>query len=467
MLPTVLDIGTLQRGYREGRWTPRQVLQEVMQRIAGGDPAAWIRTVAAEQIEELLTELGLTPDPSRPLWGIPFAVKDNIDVQGLPTTAACPAYAYFPHADAAVVARLRAAGAVPVGKANLDQFATGLNGTRSPYGAPRCVFNDDYVSGGSSSGSAVAVASGQVAFALGTDTAGSGRVPAAFNNLVGIKPSRGLLSTRGVVPACRSLDCVTVLALDMADADAVMTVACSYDADDAYSRRVVPRTFPAAGLRCGVLTLADREFHGDAEAALLYERAVAALGPLGVAACEFDYAPFREAAALLYDGPWPAERLAVIEPFLRDHADEMEPTVRGIIGNGKRVSGAEVFRGLHELERLRRLCEPYWQLVDCLLLPTAPTIYTVEQLRADPIRLNSHLGLYTNFVNLLDYCAVATPAGFRSDGLPFGVSLIAPAFADADLARLAGRLHAAIGDGRGIDRKQISSSMAGAELGKR
>ena len=452
MLPEVLDIATLQRGYREGRWTPREVLHEVMQRIAKGDPAAWICTIAPERIEALVADLGPTPDPSRPLWGVPFAVKDNIDVQGLPTTAACPAYAYRPDADATVIARLRAAGAVPVGKTNLDQFATGLNGTRSPHGAPRCVFDGDYVSGGSSSGSAVAVASGQVAFALGTDTAGSGRVPAAFNNLVGIKPSRGLLSTRGVVPACRSLDCVTVLALDVTDADTVMSAARGYDADDPYSRTAASRSLPTTGLRCGVLSPVEREFHGDAGAASLYAQAIAALAPLGVAVREFDYAPFRESAALLYEGPWPAERLAAIEPFLRDHAKEIEPTVRGIIGNGRRVSGADVFRGLHDLERLRRLCEQQWQDLDCLLLPTAPTIYTVEQMRADPIRLNSRLGLYTNFVNLLDCCAVATPAGFRSDGLPFGVSLVAPAFADTDLARLAGRLHAAIGDGRGIAR---------------
>lgn len=452
MLPRVLSIQGLREAYAAGRLTPLDVIEDVLRRVEHSDPAVWISRRAADELRAEAAALGDRPDPQRPLWGIPFAVKDNIDCADLPTTAGCPEYAYSPQLDAPVVARLRAAGALLIGKTNLDQFATGLNGTRSPYGAPRCVFDGRYVSGGSSSGSAVAVAAGQVAFALGTDTAGSGRVPAAFNNLVGIKPTRGLLSTRGVVPACRSLDCVTVLALDTADALEAVAVASAYDPDDPYSRPASPRPLPQTATRFGVLSAGEREFHGDREAEVLYDKAIARLESLGGQAVEFDYLPFREAAALLYEGPWPAERLAAIENFLHSHADAVEPTVRQIIEAGARVSGADVFRGLHELERLRRVCEPQWSGLDCLLLPTTPTIYSVDAMLAEPIACNARLGRYTNFVNLLDCCAVAIPAGFRPDGLPLGVSLIAPAFADADLARLAARLHEVCGSGLGIDR---------------
>ena len=455
MLPTVFDIATLQALYRDGRLTPLQMVEEVLRRIASSkDAAVWISRVADDDLRGAARALMAGPGPGadQPLWGVPFAVKDNIDCAGLDTTAACPAFAYPVAEDASVVARLRAAGALLVGKTNLDQFATGLNGTRSPYGAPRCVFDARYISGGSSSGSAVAVAAGQVAFALGTDTAGSGRVPAAFNNLVGVKPTRGLLPLRGVVPACLSLDCVSVLATTAADADQVRRIAQGVDAQDPYSRIAPQRRLPQSGFRFGVLPQAEREFFGDGTAAALYAQAIERMQALGGIAQEFDYTPFREAAALLYSGPWVAERLEPLRGFMRGHAAEMDPSVRSIIEGAQRLDAAEVFAGMHRLQALRRRADADWSRLDLLLLPTAPQQFTVEQMRADPLVLNARLGLYTNFVNLLDCCAVAVPAGFLPAGLPFGVTLIAPAFTDDALASLAARLHHATACGLGADR---------------
>ncbi|MBP7335181.1 allophanate hydrolase [Niveispirillum sp.] len=443
MLPEKLTIQTLTDLYRSGAASPVTVIEAVLERLAANpDPAAWISVVPAEQLRAEAAALAAAGyDPSKPLWGIPFAAKDNIDAAGLPTTAACPAFAYNPGADSTVVARLRAAGAILVGKTNLDQFATGLNGTRSPYGAPRCVFNADYISGGSSSGSAVAVARGQVAFALGTDTAGSGRVPAAFNDLVGIKPSKGLLSTSGLVPACRSQDCITVLSHDVADGDLVRHVAEGFDAADPFSRPVQTRPLRLSGFRFGVLTGTEKEFLGDTAAGALYDAAVERLASLGGTAVPFDYKPLRECAHLLYGGPWVAERLAAIEEFVEGQADAMDPTVRSIIEGAVGKSAVEAFVGQYALAFYAQEIARLWCDVDLLLLPTTPTIYTVAEMQADPVRLNSNLGRYTNFVNLLDCAAVAVPAGFRPDGLPFGVTLVGPAFTDNGLAVLASRLH--------------------------
>jgi allophanate hydrolase len=418
------------------------------------DTAVWINRFSDDAIREAARALIAAGGPSeaRPLWGIPFAVKDNIDCAGLPTTAACPAFAYDAEEDAYVVARLKAAGAIVIGKTNLDQFATGLNGTRSPYGAPRSVFDERYISGGSSSGSAVAVASGQVAFALGTDTAGSGRIPAAFNNLVGVKPTRGLLSGFGLVPACRSLDCITVLAPTVGDADLVRRVAEGFDPADPYSRPMQAASLPADGFRFGVLAGSEREFSGDGEVERLYDTAIHRLESLGGTAVPIDYAPFRECALLLYGGPWVAERLAAIESFVDSHADDMDLTVRGIVEGARKYSAVDAFRGQYELEELRQRTDREWAKMDVMLLPTAPTIYTVEAMRADPVTLNSNLGRYTNFVNLLDCSAIAIPAGFREDGLPGGVTLIGPAFADAAIAALGDRLHRAEPFGMGRDR---------------
>ncbi|MBJ7418512.1 MAG: allophanate hydrolase, partial [Niveispirillum sp.] len=373
--------------------------------------------------------------------GYPLCRQGQYDAGGIPTTAACPAFAFTPASDSTVVAKLRAAGAILVGKTNLDQFATGLNGTRSPYGAPRCVFNSDYISGGSSSGSAVVVAHGQVAFALGTDTAGSGRVPAAFNDLVGIKPSKGLLSTSGLVPACRSQDCITVLAHDVADGDLVRRVAEGFDAADPFSRPVQTRPLRLSGFRFGVLAGAEKEFLGDHAAAALYDAAVERLVSLGGTAVPFDYKPLRECAHLLYGGPWVAERLAAIEEFFEGQADAMDPTVRAIIAGAEGKTAVEAFVGQYSLAFYTQEIARIWSDLDLLLLPTTPTIYTVADMLADPVRLNSNLGRYTNFVNLLDCAAVAVPAGFRPNGLPFGVTLIGPAFTDNGLAVLASRLH--------------------------
>lgn len=461
MLPEMLDLSGLRTLYASGV-SPREVVDALCDRLAAsGDPAIFISVVARDalvaQAEDLMRR---APEPgSLPLWGVPFAVKDNLDVVGLPTTAGCPAFAYTPSADAAVVARLKAAGAIVVGKTNLDQFATGLNGTRSPYGAPRCVFDPAYISGGSSSGSGVAVAAGLVAFALGTDTAGSGRVPAALNNVVGIKPTPGRLSTRGLVPACRTLDVITIFAGCVADGVAIRRIAEGFDADDPYSRIEPPTALPAHP-RVGVLRLEDRELYGDEAAAALYEAAVQSLEACGAQAVPFDYAPFREAALLLYEGPWVAERLAAIESFATAHPEALEPTVRSIVEGARRFSAVDAFRGAYALEACRRRTAATWAACDALLLPTAPTTYTVAAMLADPVRLNSRLGHYTNFANLLGLSAIAVPAGFTPAGLPFGVTLVGQGGVDDALAPLADALHRAAGAGMGRARGPIVTPVA-------
>ena len=436
-----LSIGDLLARYREGSATPVEVLHDVLARAdACPDPAVWIARVPNADIFGRAEKLASDPSARNlPLYGVPFAVKDNIDVAGMPTTAGCPAFAYTPANNAAVVDRLLAAGAILVGKTNLDQFATGLVGTRSPYGAPRCVFDMDYVSGGSSSGSAVAVARGLAAFALGTDTAGSGRVPAAFNGLVGVKPSRGLLSNTGLVPACRSLDCISIFTDDLAGASTVFNVAAGYDETDPYSRVATPAALPK-DFRFGILAARDRQFFGEARNEKLYDDAIARLAARGGMPVAFDYAPFREAAGLLYQGPWVGERYAAIRNFFHDHADDMDPTVRAIIASAERFSASDLFEGQYKLAALKRQSEVAWRTMDVMLLPTAPAQYKVTDVNADPVALNTRMGTYTNFVNLLDLSALAIPAGFRDDGLAFGVTLIAPAFTDHALLQLALRL---------------------------
>jgi allophanate hydrolase len=378
-----------------------------------------------------------------PLGGMTFAVKDNIDVAGMPTTAGCPAYAYNPSSSATVVTRLQDAGAILMGKTNMDQFATGLVGTRSPFGACSSVFDERYISGGSSSGSAVAVAKGLVTFALGTDTAGSGRVPAAFNNLIGLKPTRGLLSTSGVVPACRTLDCVSILARTAREAHAVWRAARGFDPGDPFSRTPGLGEDAAPWLngpfRFGVPARQQLEFFGDTEAEVLYGEALRKVQQMGGEKVEIDFSVFRRAADLLYAGPWVAERLAAIRTFLRDHAEEMNPVVRGIIAGGERYSAVDTFEAEYRLQDLRRAAGEQWSAMEVLVLPTTGTIYTHEQIASDPVKMNTNLGFYTNFVNLLDLAAVAAPAGFRTSGLPFGISFIGPAFSDEALTALADR----------------------------
>lgn len=375
-----------------------------------------------------------------PLKGMTFAAKDNIDAAGLPTTAGCPEFAYTPAKSATVVARAEAAGAVLLGKTNLDQFATGLSGTRSPYGICPSVFDERYISGGSSSGSAVAVARGEADFAFGTDTAGSGRVPAAFNGIIGLKPTRGLLSMSGVVPACRSLDCVSIFARDTATAAAAFDATRGYDAEDEYSRtglRAAP--WSQGAFRFGVPRRDQLEFFGDEEAARLFEAAVRKCVSMGGVEVEIDYQPFRDAANLLYSGPWVAERLAAVGPFFEAHPEAGHPVVRRIIEGGSRYSAVDGYRSQYALEKLRAVTERIWEQMDVLLLPTTGTIYTIEQMLADPVALNTNLGYYTNFVNLLDLCAIAVPGGVRPNGLPFGVTLIARAFQDEGLLDLSRR----------------------------
>jgi allophanate hydrolase len=454
MIPKILDLVNLRKGYQSGT-TPVDIIEGVIQRRAASkDPAIFITPTPEADLRKAAQDLmHRAPQAnSLPLWGIPFAVKDNIDVEGLPTTAACPAFAYAPASDAKVVARLKAAGAIVIGKTNLDQFATGLNGTRSPHGAPRSVFNADYISGGSSSGSSVAVASGLCTFALGTDTAGSGRVPAAFNNLVGIKPTPGLLPNTGTVPACKSVDCITIFAATVGDGIAIRKVAEGFDAADPFSKQAKPTTLPTNHLRIGVLSSAEREFFGDRNVENLYDRAIAEAVALGAIIVPFNYAPFRAAAALLYEGPWVAERLAAVEGFLAASPNDFDPSVRKIIEGAKHITAVDAFNGHYTLEALRHKTNAEWNNVDVLLLPTAPTTYTVTAMKADPIVLNGRLGRYTNFVNLLDCAAIAIPAGFGDGGLPAGVTLIGPAFTDDALAPLADALHRRMNCGMGVDR---------------
>jgi allophanate hydrolase len=446
MLPTIPTLAAIAAS------NPVEVIEEVIARRAAlADPAVFISAVPDETLRAEARALARRGPKGLPLWGVPFAVKDNIDVAGLPTTAGCPAYAFTPAADAVAVARLRAAGAIVIGKTNLDQFATGLNGTRSPYGAPRSVFSPAHVSGGSSSGSAVAVASGVCAFALGTDTAGSGRVPAAFNNIVGVKPTPGLVPNTGVVPACRSVDVVTVFAGLVADAVAVRRIMDGVDDGDPFSRPPSPAALPQRP-RLGVLAGDEREFFGNAEVEALYDAAIACAESLGATIVPFDYAPFREAAALLYDGPWVAERLAAVEGFLASNAADFDPTVRAIIEGARGKTAVEAFRGRYRLEELRKRVAPVWATVDMLLLPTSPTTYTVAEMQSDPLAKNSHFGRYTNFANLLGYAAIAVPAGFGPSGLPAGVTLVGPAFSDDALAPFAAAMHHAAGCGTGKDR---------------
>jgi allophanate hydrolase len=439
-----LDIATLHRRYQSGDLTPLALVDDLLARMAGDDTHhIWISRLDADALRAYARNLEGKDSMSLPLYGIPFAIKDNIDLAGLPTTAACPEFAYIPKRHATVVQRLIDAGAIPLGKTNLDQFATGLNGTRSPYGPCRNAFDPDYISGGSSSGSAVAVALGLASFSLGTDTAGSGRVPAAFNNLVGHKPSCGALSTRGVVPACRSLDAVSIFALTAEDAERVLVVAAGFDSDDEYSRPLEPHGFDfgrADSFRFGVPLAKDLQFFGNAEAERLYGEAVERLKALGGKVVEVDLAPFLETARLLYGGPWVAERYLAIRDFFDVQSDKVFPPVREIIDGGRSISAADAFAHLYKLRAFKRSCDAVWDDIDVMLTPTAGTIYRVADMQADPIRLNSNLGYYTNFMNLLDLAATAVPAGFQNDGLPFGITLIAPPHQDGPLLHLASKM---------------------------
>jgi allophanate hydrolase len=430
-----LGVGALRTGYTTGTVCARDVVDDVLARIAQrGDDAVWIHTTPADELYARAAELdALAPGERGPLHGVPVAVKDNIDVAGLPTTAACPGFAYRPPMDAGSVARLRAAGALVVGKTNLDQFATGLNGTRSPYGAPESVFRGDLISGGSSSGSAVAVAAGLVPLALGTDTAGSGRVPAAMNGIVGLKPTRGLVGASGVVPACRSLDCVSVFARDTADAATALAVLAGPDTDDPWSR--TPRDLPVpAQLTVAVPGDLDVDaFAGDAAMAAAFASVAQRVASRAGATITTTTGPLLEAGDLLYTGPWVAERLAGLEDFLREHPDDVHPAVRAVLERGAGVTGVETFRARHRLQELRAWAARLFARADVLLLPTVPTTFTRAELAADPLAPNLVLGRFTQATNLLDLAALALPAGTTPDNRPVGVTLVGPAFSEARL----------------------------------
>ncbi|MDD4887825.1 MAG: allophanate hydrolase [Thiomonas sp.] len=438
-----LTLPALHAAYRDGSLTPTALIEELLARSARyPDHAIWITPPERERLLARARELEAHGMDGLPLYGVPFAIKDNIDLAGVPTTCACPDYAYTPQQSATVVQKLLDAGAIPMGKTNLDQFATGLNGTRSPYGACRNAFNPDYISGGSSSGSAVAVALGLASFSLGTDTAGSGRVPAAFNNLVGLKATCGLISTHGVVPACRSLDVVSIFSLSAPDAQQVFAVALGEDAADAYSRPALPHGFDfgrAAQFRFGVPARKDLQFFRDAESERLFNAAVERLKHLGGEAVEIDFAPFIDTARLLYGGPWVAERYQAIRDFVDAKPEALFPVTRDITLGGAKPLAADAFAAQYRLRDLQRQCAPVWNVVDCIVTPTAGTIYTRAEMLAEPLERNTDLGLYTNFMNLLDYAAIAVPAGFRADGLPLGITLFAPAHQDVPLLHLAER----------------------------
>ena len=441
-------VSEIVEAHRSGKTSPDATIARCYARIrAHGDPAIFISL--REEADALADAKALAArgDHELPLYGVPVAVKDNIDVKGLPTTAACPAFAYTPTRDATCVERLRRAGAIIIGKTNLDQFATGLVGVRTPYGIARNLFDPALIPGGSSSGSGIAVGAGLVPLALGTDTAGSGRVPAALSNIVGLKPSLGLVSTAGVVPACRTLDCVSVFALTVDDAFTALDAIAGPDAADPYSRPH-PLGAPGAmppGVRLGVPKRGQRVFFGDQVSAEAYEAALGRFASLGCAIVEIDIEPFYATARLLYEGPWVAERYIAARSLIASAPQSMHPVTRQIILGGARPSAVDAFAAFYELEELRRVRDHTFRELDALLLPTVPTVYTIDEVLADPIGLNSRLGTYTNFVNLLELCGLAVPASMRPDGTPFGITLLAPAGSDAALASIGRVFHADTG----------------------
>ena len=446
--PFARGLAALRYSYRSGAVTPGDVVDDVLARITDrGDDAVWISRCPPAALRARAAELTAIRTAAGgslaglPQYGVPFAVKDNIDVAGLPTTAGCPDYATLPRRSAPVVDRLLAAGGIVVGKTNLDQFATGLTGARSPYGTVESVFGGGLIAGGSSSGSAVAVAAGLVTFSLGTDTAGSGRVPAAMNGIVGVKPTRGLVSTVGVVPACRSLDCVSIFATEVADATAVLDVAAGYSPDDPWGRRApqwMDLRQPRA-LRLGVPALRELDVLDPGQADR-YTAAVDLAAGVVAELVPVEIGPLLAAGDLLYTGPWVAERLADLGDFLSNHPESVLPVTRAVLAAGWRFDAVAAFRAQHRLRELRAWTDRRWDRVDALLLPTVGTTFTVADIAEEPLRRNLMLGRYTQFANLLDLAAVTIPNGLTSAGRPASVSLLGPAFSDAALARLATEL---------------------------
>ncbi len=437
-------IGTYVAAHAAGK-SLQSTIEETYARIEShNDPALFIAIRPKAEALAIAERVQASGPQGKPLYGVPFVVKDNIDVAGLPTTAACPAFAYRPEKSAFVVERLEGAGAIVIGKTNLDQFATGLVGVRSPYGVPRNALRADLIPGGSSSGSAPAVAAGLVPFALGTDTAGSGRVPAALNGIVGLKPSLGTLSASGMVPACRTLDTISIFAGDVDDAFAVFQAACAFDEQDAYSRSFSPPALSAfpSGFRLGVPRPDQRQFFDDANSSAAFSQDLQLAELLGARIVEFDFEPFAAVARLLYEGPWVAERYAAVKSLIESNPDALHPVTRTIIEAARKFDAVAAFEAFYRLADQKRKTSRVWSEFDAMLVPTMPRPYTVAEVEADPITLNSRLGTYTNFVNLLDLCAIAVPASLRGDGLPSSVTLIAPARADGLIAGVAAAIHA-------------------------
>lgn len=442
-------ISSLLNAYRNHELSPQAVIDESLRRIENAPSSIWISRESSEQLDAYLKRLDAHSPADLPLYGIPFAVKDNIDLEGLPTTAACPDFSYRPKRSAFIVERLVELGAIPLGKTNMDQFATGLVGVRSPYGAIPNRFAPEYISGGSSSGSAAALAYGLCSFSLGTDTAGSGRVPAAFNNLVGIKPTRGLLSTSGVVPACRSLDCVSIFALNHSDARYLLSLAAAEDLEDDYSR-IAPWNKPNGKAErlpenwtFGVPKDSELEFFGNEYFRKSFYKAVSIFEKAGGKKVSISFSPFLEAARLLYEGPWVFERYEAVGKFIEEHPESIHPVTKSIIAPKHIPHPSEVFTGFHLLQRKKKIADKEFSKVDVLLTPTAGTIYKTGEVEKDPIRLNSNLGYYTNYMNLLDYSALAIPAGFSNSSdpavtrFPFGVTIVGKAFDDFKLLDVA------------------------------
>ena len=461
-----MTVATIHQGYRSGDFTPETLVDYLLGKAAGYlDRNIWITALNRSQLQPYLEKLaGQSPD-DLPLYGVPFAIKDNIDLAGIPTTAGCKDFTYTPDEDAYVVAQLIAAGAIPMGKTNLDQFATGLVGVRSPWGACRNSIDPAYISGGSSAGSSVAVALGLVTFSLGTDTAGSGRVPAMFNNLVGLKPSRGLLSNRGVVPACKTLDCVSIFALTTDDANQVFSVAASFDASDAYARPNSDTNRDNYGVSaktsfCFAVPQSDQlEFFGNDQAQQCFGKSVNALQALGGECVEIDFSAFLDAAKLLYEGPWVAERRVATESVDRE---SLLPVLRDILAVQADASADDLFKAQYRMQGYYQQVQPVLDAFDFIVTPTAGTIYTIAELEANPITLNSNVGYYTNFMNLLDCSAIAVPTGFMETGLPFGITLFSKAFRDTVLLSYANCLQQSLQLALGASSHSMPESEAGA-----
>lgn len=461
-MPTInLTIGALKRAYEKQEFTPRSLISRLKKQAEEqADYNAWIYLLSDEELEPYFSALEKQQPDSLPLYGVPFAIKDNIDLAGVPTTAACPDFSYIPEKNASIIDLLINAGAIPLGKTNMDQFATGLVGTRSPHGQGKNAFNPDYVSGGSSSGSAIATALGQVSFALGTDTAGSGRVPAAFNNLIGHKPTKGVFSSTGLVPACRTLDSISVFALTAHDAARVFDVAAQYDASDAYSRENhyanKARYFSGEAPSSFVFGVPDKlDFQGNAECESLFKKAIASLEQLGGTAVEFDFDNFTQAAKLLYDGPWVAERwLATKDVKL----ESMLPVIQEIIGGGNKAKATDGFAAQYQLADYKRICDQQIADFDFVLTPTTPTTFTRAELDEEPIKRNSILGTYTNFMNLLDYAATAIPVGQTTSKVYWGVTLFSDVFSDIALLNIASAMQESFGLPLGATEHTLGSS---------